>query len=113
MCAFGTRQFAVREAASGELESLGPDAEPALRRALSQKISPEQRHRIERILALPVQVRDPELLRGIRAVEVQEHIAARGAGATRRAAMDLLGKLGDGAPGARLTREAKAALGRL
>jgi WD40 repeat protein len=106
-------RFAAREAASNELERLGPEAEPALRRALGRKIAPEGRRRIENLLALSMQVRDPELLRGIRAVEVLEHIATPGGGPTRLAAIDLLKKLASGSPDARLTREARSALGRL
>ena len=48
----------------------------------------------------------PELLRGVRAVEVLEHIATA-------EACDVLKKLAAGAPEARLTQEAKAAVDRL
>jgi RNA polymerase sigma factor (sigma-70 family) len=106
-------KFAARKSASQELEALGPEAEPALRRALDQKPSLEKRRRIEDILdRASFLVRDPELLRGIRTIEVLEYIATGGAGATRVAAIDLLRQVAGGAPEARLTREAKAALRR-
>jgi hypothetical protein len=93
---------------------LRSEAEPALRRALSDKISLEQRRRIEEILARPSwQVVDPELLRGIRALEVLEHIATRGGDAHWFAVNNLLKRLADGAPEARLTREARATKQRL
>lgn len=102
-------QFAVRQMASHELERLGVQAEPALRRALRQNPSLEMRLRIERILARPaLLVRDAELLRAIRAVEVLEYLA-EGADASRFAARDLLTQLASGAAEARLTQEAKAA----
>jgi hypothetical protein len=45
------REFAVRERATRELEALGPEASPYLRRSLGEPISPEVRSRIERVLA--------------------------------------------------------------
>lgn len=48
----------------------------------------------------------PELLRSLRAVEVLEYVASRDA-------VNVLRTLAKGMPGARLTREARAALDRL
>jgi hypothetical protein len=63
--------------------------------------------RIEALLGkLEGPVASAETLRSIRAVEALEHIATP-------EARDLLDRLAAGAPEARLTREAKAALERL
>jgi hypothetical protein len=100
-------RFQDREAATKELERLNAVAEPALRRALKADPSPEARRRIERLLEkLAKLVDDPELLRALRAVEVLER-----AGSPE--ALKLLQSLAKGAPDARLTREARAALDRL
>jgi RNA polymerase sigma factor (sigma-70 family) len=104
-------KFAARDAATKELRTLGSEAEPALRRALNQKPSLEKRRRIEDILDRPAMLA-PEVVQGIRAMEVLEYLATSGADATRRAAIALLKKLAGGAPEARLTQEAKAALRR-
>jgi hypothetical protein len=85
----------------------GPrDAEPALRRALADKPSAEARQRLERILANPRAIPTPEALRSLRALQTLEAIGDEPA---RR----LLGTLAEGAPDARLTREARAAVERL
>jgi WD40 repeat protein len=101
-------RFATRDAATKELKKLGSEAEPALRRALQQKITLEKRHRIKDILDRPA-MPAPEVLQGSRALEVLEYIAA-GADPARLAAIALLKKLAGGSPEARLTQEAKAAL---
>jgi WD40 repeat protein len=107
-------KFAVRDAASKQLTTLGSEAEPALLRALEQKPSLEKRRRIDNFLDRPrMLVRDPEVLQGMRAIEVLEYIATPGADGTRLAATDLLKKLAGGAPQARLTQEAEAVLRRL
>jgi dipeptidyl aminopeptidase/acylaminoacyl peptidase len=99
--------FAVREKATAEIARLGPAAEPALRRALDGKPSPEARQRIERLLEqLRGPAEDPDTLRAIRGVEALER---NGAPEARR----VLEGLGKGAAGARLAAEAKAALARL
>jgi Tol biopolymer transport system component len=99
--------FAVREKATAEIARMGPAAEPALRRALGGKPSPEVRQRIERLLdQLRGPTEDPETLRAIRAVEALEQ---NGTPAARR----VLQALGQGAAGARLTAEAQAVLARL
>jgi hypothetical protein len=99
--------FAVREKAEAALAELGDLAEPALRQALGDKPTLELRRRVEKLLErLQGPVTRPEVLRGLRAVAVLEGI---GTPAARR----LLEELAAGAPGARLTREAKASLRRL
>jgi hypothetical protein len=100
--------FEQREAASRQLADLGERAEPALREALGKNPSLELRRRIDHLLSLltPEFVHDPETLRGIRAVHVLEQIG------TPEARKVLEGLVG-GAASARLTREAKTALGRM
>jgi hypothetical protein len=98
--------FTVREAAARQLVNLGPEAEPALRRALEGKPSAELRRRVEAILASPQVVRSSEALRRVRAIRVLEQISAREARA-------LLTTLTRGSPAARETREARASLERL
>jgi WD40 repeat protein len=100
-------EFAVRDAANQELERLGDLAEPALRAALEAKPTLEVARQIERLLnRLGEPISDPEQLRRIRGVEVLENI-----GTTE--AIELLKALARGAPAARQTRDAKAALERL
>jgi hypothetical protein len=114
IAALDDNSFARREKASGELEKLLPQVRSALVNALAKTPSPEVRRRIESLLALPIPlVRDAQSLREIRAIQVLEHIVATGADATRLAAIDLLKDLAAGAPEARLTQEAKAAVERL
>jgi WD40 repeat protein len=104
---FDSPVFARREAASRKLEKLLPDAESALRKALAGQVSAEQRRRIEALLALPSGiVRDPETLRGLRAIQVLEYVGSR-------SAREVLCALAKGAPEARLTQEAKTSLDRL
>jgi RNA polymerase sigma factor (sigma-70 family) len=102
-----SERFAVRDQAARELEQLGEATEPALRQALAGHPSLEVRRRIEGLLgkwsgAVPA----PERLRVLRAVEVLERV---GSAEARR----VLEALAGGAEGARLTREAAAALRRL
>jgi hypothetical protein len=99
-------QFEGREKATKELQELGEAAEPALRAALEAQPSAELRRRAQSLLTRLDPGRSPELLHGIRAVEVLERVATP-------EARQLLLKLAVGAADARLTREAKAALGRL
>jgi len=99
-------KFTAREAASRQLEALGPEARPALDRALAAKPQPEVRKRIESLLARPPgTIRSAETLRGLRAVQVLEHVGTPGA---RR----VLQALARGAPDALLTQEAKGSLER-
>jgi RNA polymerase sigma factor (sigma-70 family) len=99
-------RFAVREQATAELTKLGDRAEPALRQTLSRQPSLEVRRRIEAILAELDRPLSAEQFRQGRAVEVLERIATV-------PARQLLRRLAQGAAGARLTREAKAALRRI
>src|SRR5262249_8956769 len=100
-------QFPVRERATEELDQLGEVAEPFLRRTLALSPSPELRRRAERLLEkLTCSVPVADQLRSMRAIEVLEHIDTP-------EAKQVLRELGMGAPEARLTVEAKAALKRL
>lgn len=100
-------QFAVREAADHELGRLCELAEPALADVLKGRPPLEVRRRVERRLArIRKRELDPEALLAVRWVEVLESVGTPEA----RAALK---RLAGGAPGARLTWEAKASLGRL
>lgn len=85
----------------------GPDsAKPGLRKAL-ESASLEVRRRAETLLAkLDTSPPSPKIIQALRAVEALERIATP-------AAQDLLQKLANGAPEARLTREVKASIDRL
>jgi WD40 repeat protein len=103
----GSEQFAVREKATGELEKLADEAVPALEKALAAKPGPEATRRLERLLRrLDGPLRDPADLRGLRALYVLEEVGTP-------EARKVLQALAGGTAEARLTREAKAALGRL
>jgi WD40 repeat protein len=99
--------FAKRQAATAELSKLGPLAEPALREALKGEPSAQLRKSanelLEKIQAGPVSGDDLRQMRALLALELIGSPPAR----------DLLRKLAGGAAGARLTRDAKAALERL
>jgi hypothetical protein len=99
-------QFTVREQASQELEKLGERAEPALRKALSDRPSAEVRRRVAALLERLDLAQSPMRLRQLRAVEVLERLG-------NPEARQLLEALAKGAPEARLTQEAKASLDRL
>jgi hypothetical protein len=100
-------EFAVREAATRELEKLGEQAEPALSDALKDRPALEVRKRIEDLLAhLYSREVCPERLRELRAVRVLEQIGS----AEARAILQSLAK---GSADARLTQEAKASLARV
>jgi RNA polymerase sigma factor (sigma-70 family) len=93
--------FSKREAATRALEKLGPGPEPLLREALAAGPSLEVRRRLERLL----KGLEQQSLRDWRAVKLLEHLG------TPRA-RELLDRLARGAD-AWLTREARAAVGRL
>ncbi len=100
-------QFAVRAAAQKRLEELGELATPGLRQMLAKNTSLELRRRVEALLdKFRGPVTGPERQRALRAVAVLEDMAAPDA-------RKLLATLAQGAPEARLTREARAALERL
>jgi hypothetical protein len=96
----------VREKAGKELEKLGYLVEPALRKCLSGEPSPEVRRQVELLLERLQGMTDPQLLRGLRVVEVLEGI---GTDEARR----LLEQVAKEAPSRRLTHEAKVALKRM
>jgi RNA polymerase sigma factor (sigma-70 family) len=98
--------FAVRQNATLALEKLAEFVAPELRAAL-KKAPLEAARRINSILdSIAGQPMPPEKLRDLRAVEALEYIATANAKA-------ILQALSRGAPGARLTRDAHAALLRL
>jgi hypothetical protein len=100
-------EFAVREKATKELGQLGEVAETALREASAAQPALELRRRLDQLLEqLEAPVTAPERLQQLRAVEVLEHVGSP-------EAREVLEKLAGGAPEARLTREARAALDRL
>jgi dipeptidyl aminopeptidase/acylaminoacyl peptidase len=102
-----SERFEVRQKAMEDLKRLGEHAEPGLREALNDKLSLEARKRVEELLeGIRALSTSPERLRELRAVEVLEHIGTP-------AAHQVLQSLANGAPTARLTHEAKAALDRL
>jgi RNA polymerase sigma factor (sigma-70 family) len=101
-----SRQFAARQQAVAELEALGDQARAALEKALAGDVSLEVRQRIEGLLGKVNGKPGGGLVRDLRAVETLE--LAGGAEARRE-----LEVLAGGAPAARLTREARAALQRL
>jgi hypothetical protein len=102
-----SEQFKTRKNAGDDLEKLGELAEPALRKALEGNPTLEIKKRIEPMLEkIAAQVLSSEQVRGIRGVEVLEL-------AGTPEAKQVLEALAKGAPGARLTQEAKASLERL
>jgi hypothetical protein len=96
--------FAAREKAVAELRLAADRAEAALRRALKDNPSAEAKRRIEAVLESVGA--GAERLREARSVEVLERIATA-------EARELLASLAGGAKDALLTREARAAVGRL
>jgi hypothetical protein len=102
-----SEEFAVRERATRELSKAAETARPALIRARSGSPPLERRRRLDLLLeAIDNPVPSGEGLRGLRAITALEYL---GTPAARR----LLQRLSEGAPEARLTREARAALRRL
>ncbi|HEY7158362.1 MAG TPA: sigma-70 family RNA polymerase sigma factor [Gemmataceae bacterium] len=104
-----SEQFTVREKAASELEKLGESALHAMRKTLDERPALETRRRLEQLIEKQEREEwspSPEHLRIRRALEVLER-----AGTTE--AKDVLTILASGAPGAWLTRDAKAALARL
>jgi len=96
-------QFAQREDATQELKKLGDAIEPALRKALQEKVPLETRRRMQALLD---DLEGAERLRSLRAIEVLERIGDK-------PACDLLRRLSEGAAGAWLTEEARMSLRRL
>ena len=100
--------FDQREAATDQLARLGKQAAPALRRVIKTSASEEVRFRVQRLLGrLETNPKeDPDRLRELRAIGVLERIGNTDARA-------VLKTIGDGAPEAPLTRQAKKALERV
>ena len=98
-------QFDVRQQATEELERAGDRAEADLREALDSNPSLETRQRLEQLLAR-LDGWSSQELRNSRAVIVLEHIGTP-------PAQKILESLAQGAPKARLTQAAKAAVERL
>jgi RNA polymerase sigma factor (sigma-70 family) len=102
-----SEKFSERERATAELAKLGEAAEPALEKLIAGQPSAEARRRAAKLLAeVSSVVTDRELLRILRAIEVLEHIGSP-------EARQILGKLAAGAPGARVTEDAKGSVERL
>jgi WD40 repeat protein len=101
-----SRSLAARQKAVVELKELGEQVQPALEKALAGDLSLEARQRVERLLRDVIARPAGSRLRDIRAVEA---LALAGGPEAREA----LRALARGAPPARLTREARAALDRL
>ena len=100
-------RFADRDKGNRELEKLGGLAESAMRNALQGELPLEVRRRVDQLLEkLSGPLRLPEHLRAARAVEILEHIGSD-------SARGLLKKYAAGAPGARLTADAREAVERL
>jgi len=97
--------FDAREAASRDLERLGEQGEADLRRALDGPLPPEVRRRVEAFLDRAASGPLPETLRALRTVEALEHSGTP-------EAVRHLEALAKGAPEARTTQAAKAALTR-
>jgi WD40 repeat protein len=99
-------RFAVRERATRELERVRRSVGPDLRAALQQATGEEVRARLNRLLASITPERTPA-----EAIQARAATAMELAGTV--AAKKLLADWAAGAPGARLTQDAKAALVRL
>jgi hypothetical protein len=98
--------FEVRRRAEKEIAELGEAALPALEKVMAGRPGPEVRRAVERLAAALDSSESPECLRALRAVEALEQMGTPGAAR-------LLRTLGGGAPGARLTSDAKGAQERL
>ena len=98
--------FRTRENAQQEITRTGELAESALRRAWKKQLTPKCSTGWPSCCSVFRPETRPEELRDLRAVEVLEHVA-------NAEARRLLEELANGAPAARLTREAKASLERL
>jgi RNA polymerase sigma factor (sigma-70 family) len=100
-------RFSVRRQAESELEQLGEQAAPTLRKALEGEPSLDLRQRITRLLRKTSGSTSARgLVRDLRAVELLELAGGR-------PSRQVLETLAGGSPDAALTREAKAAATRL
>src|SRR5262249_42539030 len=99
-------EYSVRQTARKELAALGEQAGPLLRERRAAKPSPEGPKHLEAPLSQMKVLHAGEIVRSVRAVVALEQIATP-------VARRLLERLAQGAPEARLTREAKSSLERL
>jgi hypothetical protein len=97
--------FAARKKAAAELEAVADRAEPVLRKVLAENPSAETKRQIEHVLEL-ARPSAPQRRREARAVEVLERLGTP-------EARELLAALAGGDKESFLTREARAAVGRL
>ncbi|MBI3410354.1 MAG: PD40 domain-containing protein [Planctomycetes bacterium] len=100
----GSDRFAERNAAAQELEKMGDVVLPALEQALVTASSLEMQRRLE-VLARKLRTLTGEQLRTLRAIEALERMQSP-------KASELLQELAGGAPGSRLTKEARLSLNR-
>jgi RNA polymerase sigma factor (sigma-70 family) len=98
--------FAVRQAATKELQGAGEQAKAAVRNALQSEIPLETRRRLEQILNVLTDAPSPDVVRNVRAIMALERIGAPEAELVLKA-------LAQGASGARESKEAKASVDRL
>lgn len=103
-----SNDFATREEATRQLEKQGPLVIPLIKKRLEAEVpSLEMRRRLERLREkLDAKCLSADELRAIRCVEVLHAIG-------NAEAIELLKALAAGAPGARLTEDAKFTLGLL
>jgi WD40 repeat protein len=102
-----SEEFKDREAASKELDRLGPPAVPRVKAELAERLPAEVKRRLEVFLAEhDRESPSPDELRALRAAGVLEAVATP-------AARKVLGELAGGEPTARRTQEAAGALCRL
>lgn len=105
--ALDSSDYAARDQAMKSLEAADAQLEDVLRKKITKETPAETKRRIEQLLyKLEHYEENSQRLREVRAVEVLERIGSDEARA-------LLKEWADGAPAARLTREAKVALERL
>jgi WD domain, G-beta repeat len=102
-----SEDFRRREEAARKLEALGARAEPALREALKGTPTAEQRRRIEGMLGRLEGASAPASAAEVREVRAVAALRLAGTDEARR----LLRELAGGVERARLTREARTALG--
>jgi HEAT repeat protein len=100
-------KFSIRDKATFELEKLGDLALPDLQKRLMDNPTLEMRQRMEKLLSkLQGPVTSPEVLRMLRASEALERMGTP-------EALQLLEAIATGAPGHRLTEDARDAVKRL
>jgi hypothetical protein len=100
-------QFSTRQRATEEMEQIGEQAVPALRRAIAGTPSLELRRRVEALLQkAEIGPPFPEQLRTLRAIAALEQIGSA-------EAQEVLKEFAKGAPEASASHDAKAALERL